>query len=174
MRVASRFSCRVLRRVVACLVLLALSFLLASCGDPGTSSTNDTDAPPGPEPVWGPWREVGLLIDGQHVRLRYGPWPIPVGKTFQAQVEVIPSNQADAESLNGSMCIVDGTMPHHGHGMNIRPPRGRLAHQPDGSLRGRVDGAMLFHMQGKWLVSVDVVRPDGMIDRASVVEDVQP
>ena len=159
------------------IVLLAL----ASCdehpaGTPTSASTAaDTAAAaprPSPTETWGPWRGVGSLLDGDQVRWRTSPWPIPIGDPFSAEVEVTPASAARSQWLAGSVAIVDATMPHHGHGMNFRPPRAPLQASAN-ALTARVDG-LLFHMQGKWLVSVDVVGADGTVDRASAVEDVQP
>ncbi len=153
---------------------LCASFALAGCND---------RPPEDPSPVvasaatasaqWGPWRDVGQLLDGDHVRWRTNPWPIPIGDPFSAEVELTPATEQRAQWLANATAIVDATMPHHGHGMNFRPPRSTLHPSASGALTTHVDG-LLFHMQGKWLVSVDVVGADGVVDRASAVEDVQP
>lgn len=122
--------------------------------------------------AWGPWRDVGSTLDGEGVRFRAAPWPIPVGKPFAMEVEVSNHRAIPGSPEEVTMVVVDGTMPHHGHGMNFRPPRSR-GERNDRTLAAVLEG-LLFHMQGRWQVTVDLERRSGVVDRVSWVEEVQP
>lgn len=54
---------------------------------------------------------------------------------------------------------VDAEMPHHGHGMNVRPTVERTG---EGQFRVR---GLLLHMPGRWEVAFDLGEPDGVVWR---------
>ena len=62
---------------------------------------------------------------------------------------------------------VDCTMPHHGHGMNVRPVA-----TPVGPGRWKVE-PMLLHMPGRWELSFDLAWPDGRVRRSQGTLEVE-
>ena len=85
------------------------------------------------------------------------PSPIPRAEPFALEVKV---NDAGGKPVDGLVLQVDCTMPHHGHGMNVRPV-----------VRGTGPGAwvaepLLLHMPGRWELSLDFTGPDGRVRRA--------
>lgn len=153
---------RATSRAFGWILAAALAVLPSSCGE-------DNAAAP-PTHAWGPWRDAGRTLAGDSVRFRTAPWPIPIGDPFAMDVEVGPGATADASPV--VLVVADGTMPHHGHGMNFRSPR-IAPLEAGGVLDAKVEG-LLFHMPGKWHVTIDLQRDDGSVDRVSRVEDVQP
>jgi hypothetical protein len=113
------------------------------------------DVPVVPEIAW----RSAPSADGRYfIRWRPLVEPIPMADPFDVEVELFTSEsmveQPDYESI-----LVDAGMPHHGHGMNVRP---ELEHRPDGTWIAR---GMLMHMPGRWQVYVDVL-DDGRLERA--------
>ncbi len=103
------------------------------------------------------WRAASSA-DGSHfVRWRPLVEPIPMADPFDVEVELFTDDSMD-ERLDCESIIVDAGMPHHGHGMNVRP---ELERRADGSWVAR---GMLMHMPGRWQVYVDVV-DDGRLER---------
>jgi len=88
------------------------------------------------------WRPVGGII--------------PPLDPFSVEVVVRdPSGEAIPAEVG---VLVDATMPHHGHGMNVEPRIARTG-EADGGATFVADG-MLLHMPGRWEFTVDVVRGD--------------
>ena len=84
------------------------------------------------------------------------PSPMPRAEPFALQVTAV---DAQGKPLEGLSLQVDCTMPHHGHGMNVRP-----------AVRGTGTGAwiaepLLLHMPGRWELALDLTWPDGRVRR---------
>jgi len=93
-----------------------------------------------------------------------GPAPIPLAEPFALKVE---ATDAGGEPITGARLLADCTMPHHGHGMNVRPTVTEL-----GPGRWKVD-PMLLHMPGRWELCLDLVRPDGRVRRSQCTLEVE-
>lgn len=77
---------------------------------------------------------------------------LPDSDPFDLEVRVDDANGAPADvSLE-----LDAEMPHHGHGMNVRPVVERT-----GPGRFIVRGVLL-HMSGRWELAFDLGDPDGV------------
>lgn len=91
------------------------------------------------------------------------PAAIPALEPFS--VEVMVRDAAGRPAGEGVSVVVDATMPHHGHGMNVTPVVSR-----DGDLW--LAEGLLLHMPGRWEFTVDVVR-EGEIERAQWTEELE-
>ena len=132
---------------------------LSGCGRDAESPSASVEALPESSP--GAWLERETA-DG-NFRIRWRPLvdPIPVADVFTVEVEV----EGLKRNLEDISVLVDAEMPHHGHGMNLVP---ELVGGPDAwTARG-----MLFHMPGRWEVSVDVLF-DGRMERAQWTVEVE-
>lgn len=90
----------------------------------------------------GSWRvHWRLAIDSKEVEL-----PLP-RKRFAIELR-LESLRNPADTVRG--VLVDAQMPEHSHGMNVAP----TITVESGSL-ARAEG-MLFHMNGRWEVDVDI------------------
>lgn len=150
--------------------VLALSLLLAGCGDAGSgtapASSEEASVAAAPAPV------TDVDADWTTGETADGTWSIawrPEGGTIPPldpfAVEVVVRDPAGGEVPDAVTVLVDATMPHHGHGMNVEPRIERLAEDaPGGGARFRAEG-MLMHMPGRWEFTVDVVR-GGEVERA--------
>lgn len=78
------------------------------------------------------------------------PDPIPVDEMFELVVLVTEAGP-EALPVEGAIVWVRGSMPNHGHGMNVEPRSTELG---DGLYRVR---GMLLHMAGRWELGIDVV-----------------
>ncbi|MCH2144847.1 MAG: hypothetical protein MK082_06835 [Phycisphaerales bacterium] len=103
------------------------------------------------------WRAASSADGSHYVRWRPLVEPIPMADPFDVEVELF-TDDSMAERFDCESIIVDAGMPHHGHGMNVRP---ELERRADGSWIAR---GMLMHMPGRWQVYVDVVE-DGRLER---------
>lgn len=109
------------------------------------------DAPSG-ESADDQWRR-GVTADGTwSVAWRPVGGVIPPLDPFAVEVELQdPAGHAIPENVT---VLVDATMPHHGHGMNVEP---RIERRDDGRF---IAEGMLLHMPGRWEFTVDVLRGD--------------
>ena len=132
--------------------LMLMVLFLAGCGN-GAESPPVAD-PGSPESGPGSWLEAETA-DGNY-RIRWRPLvdPIPVADVFAVEVQV----EGVKRDLDGITLLVDAEMPHHRHGMNLVP-------ELDGGPEEWTARGMLFHMPGRWEVSVDVLY-DGRMERA--------
>lgn len=73
----------------------------------------------------------------------------------------------DGSPLKDGTLLVDCTMPHHGHGMNVRPVVKQLV---PGAWRAE---PLLLHMPGRWELSFDIALPDGRIRRSQCTLEVE-
>ena len=139
------------RRVITGTVLLAAFGLAIGCEDPGPSKTADLDATAAASMEMD-WLE-GETADGSWlVSWRPIGGPIPSLEPFSVEVRVVdPHGDPIPE---GMTVLVDATMPHHGHGMNVEP---RI--DATGGGRFTAEG-MLMHMPGRWEFTVDVLDED--------------
>ena len=158
------------RTVPTLAVLAVLSGLTLGCSEEPAGSPVATETAGGsepqptvaaPEPAEVPeiaWRSAPSADDRYFVRWRPLVEPIPMADPFDVEVELFTdesmSGQPDYESI-----LVDAAMPHHGHGMNVRP---EIEQRSDGTWIAR---GMLMHMPGRWQVYVDVL-DDGRLERA--------
>jgi hypothetical protein len=90
--------------------------------------------------------------------------PIPRGEPFAIEVCVTDADGKPAEELSIG---VDCTMPHHGHGMNVRPEirvvgPGHWIAEP-----------MLLHMPGRWELGFDLSGADGRARRVQTTLEVE-
>ncbi len=90
--------------------------------------------------------------------------PLPSGEPFA--LEVVATDAA-GEPLEGVRLLADCTMPHHGHGMNVRPEVAAT-----GPGRWRVD-PMLLHMPGRWELSFDLLDSDGRLRRVQQTLEIE-
>jgi hypothetical protein len=99
------------------------------------------------------------------VRWSSQPDPIPVGEPFSLTVELF-EDPACTRPLERGGLSVDASMPHHGHGMNVRPKV-----STEGPGRYRVVG-MLCHMPGRWEFMFDHTA-DGLLERAQMTVELK-
>ena len=141
---------------------LLMGLVLTGCSD-GTSRSEQAAEPTPETPVsqtdLAPqWRTAASADGSYFVRWRPLVEPIPMADPFDVEVEIW-TDETMSESGDYDSILVDAGMPHHGHGMNVRPEQERRA---DGSWVAR---GMLMHMPGRWQVYVDVF-DDGRLERA--------
>lgn len=90
---------------------------------------------------------------------------IPDAEPFSIAVGV---SRTDGRPLAASVRVLaDAEMPHHGHGMNLRP--GVTRRNADAYF---VVDSMLFHMTGRWVLAVDV-EEDGVMERTQWYVDIE-
>lgn len=131
-------------------MILALAFVLPiGCGggdavEPATPPSTESDA--GASRI-GAWRQ-GATADGTwNVEWRPLVDPIPSLDPFSIEVRI--TDPGGGEVPEGAVVLVDASMPHHGHGMNVVP---RIVRGDD----GWIAEGMLLHMPGRWEFVVDV------------------
>ena len=109
------------------------------------------------------WSVLTTADENWEVWWRPIPAAIPALEPFS--VEVMVRDAAGRPANQGVSVVVDATMPHHGHGMNVTPVVSR---------KGDVWLAegLLLHMPGRWEFTVDVVR-EGEIERAQWTEELE-
>lgn len=93
------------------------------------------------------WREAETADGTWQVGWRPLVEPIPTLDPFAVEVRVTDPEGGDPPE--GTAILVDATMPHHGHGMNVVP---RILRQGD----TWIAEGMLLHMPGRWEFVVDV------------------
>ena len=107
------------------------------------------------------WRS-GTTVDASwSIKWRALEDPIPVGEPFAVEVIV----EGDSERLENAEILVDAEMPHHGHGMNFIPVI-------TGTPELWVAQGLLFHMPGRWELSVDVME-GGRMERVQWTVEVE-
>jgi hypothetical protein len=89
---------------------------------------------------------------------------VPRGEPFAMQVTAFGP---DGNALQDHTLGVDCTMPHHGHGMNVRPT---VTLASPGCWT--VD-PMLLHMPGRWELCFDLAGPDHRIRRTQTTLEVE-
>lgn len=89
---------------------------------------------------------------------------VPRGEPFLMQVRAFG---ADGEPLKGHVLGVDCTMPHHGHGMNVRPV---ITETATGCWT--VD-PLLLHMPGRWELCFDLAGTDSRNRRSQTTLEVE-
>lgn len=104
------------------------------------------------------WRSAPSADARYFIRWRPLVEPIPMADPFDVEVELF-TNESMGEQPDYDSILVDAGMPHHGHGMNVRP---EIEQRADGTWIAR---GMLMHMPGRWQVYVDVL-DDGRLERA--------
>jgi YtkA-like len=119
-----------------------------------------------PEPtVVSPPRMVRSAADTFSVRWRPVPDPIPVSDPFEIEVELFVDHDC-TKPLEAGTLTIDAGMPHHGHGMNVKPTVSAI-----GPGRYRVKG-MLCHMPGRWEFMFDVASA-GLLERAQTTVELK-
>ena len=73
---------------------------------------------------------------------------------------------AAGQPLSGYELGVDAEMPHHNHGMNVRPKISQIS--PGTWLAD----PLLFHMPGRWELIFDV-KKDGRVSRAQTTLELE-
>lgn len=131
----------------------------------GSTATSPSQSPAANAAVPSAVQVVRSAADSFTVRWRTVPDPIPVSDPFEMDVEVFID--ADCTTpLVGVTLGVDAAMPHHGHGMNVRPTVSEV--DPG---RFRVKG-MLCHMPGRWEFMFDVTA-NGLLERAQTTVELK-
>ena len=102
--------------------------------------------------------EVHSADDGFKVHLRT-PAAIERGEPFEVEITLTMSDGSPIP--DDAVLLIDATMPHHGHGMNVKA---RTERGPDGVWRA---AGLLWHMDGLWVLSVDLCVA-GRCERAQV------
>ena len=152
-------------RTFGCSVCGSLALLAVGCGEattPENASRGGVDAATGSTEI--AWRR-GASADGNwEILWRPRAEPIPALDPFAVEVRVTDGDGGEVES--DVSVLVDASMPHHGHGMNVTP---RITRTEDGWL---AEG-MLFHMPGRWEFVIDVLR-DGEVERAQWTVELEP
>lgn len=148
----------------ACVAACAL--LLASCGESVAPPQATTAAP-------------AFTLTSKAIEAR------SADGTYIARWEPEGGTMPDAEPFNIHFAVrradgaaiaadavfaVDAEMPHHGHGMNLVPEVRRVG--ADGGEALLVASGMLLHMQGRWVLSLDVTE-DRILERTQWFVDVE-
>ena len=128
------------RRILS--LSIGLGLLASACdrGEEGVAAETTADIE---------WREAETADGTWRVGWRPLAEPIPTLDPFAVEVRV--SDPRGDLPPEGTTILVDATMPHHGHGMNVVP---RILRQGD----AWIAEGMLLHMPGRWEFVVDVVR----------------
>ena len=129
-----------------CVLVVTASLAFACESKDEVSATNQTVVKEVPEVAW---REAQTADGTWRVGWRPLEEPIPTLDPFSVEVKV--SDPQGGEPPEGTTILVDATMPHHGHGMNVVP---RMLKRGD----NWVAEGMLLHMPGRWEFVVDVQR----------------
>jgi hypothetical protein len=148
----------------------ALALAVAGCesedGESGAHSHDAHDSMAGMDGAHGmdgmePGFESENTTDGGSYFVTIAPpdGAVPFNDFFDLTVAV-HSGSDHAELVTDCEVEVTATMPAHGHGMNYEP---EVTQGEDGSF---VASGMLFHMQGEWVIHVDVTR-QGATERAA-------
>ena len=138
--------------------------------DPSSSGTADADpdsaeeaSPEGDaaaeEAPPSAWRK-GVSQDGHYeVAWRVVDHPgVPMNEHFELELELFRVEGDERVAWEGAEPDVRATMPEHRHGMLTRPAAEDL-----GDGRYKVP-AMLFHMEGYWVLHVSVRTGEGVLD----------
>lgn len=140
-----------------------------------TSTAVDAAAPTG-EPAAAGLPATAPTVTGADggftVRYRTSPDPIEPREPFVIEAELFadPACTTRLADPPPATLTFDAAMPHHGHGMNVRPTSTSL-----GGGRYRITG-ILFHMPGRWEMFFDRT-VDGVTERAQKtieIKDVEP
>ena len=130
--------------------------------EPGAATTGKVETAP---PVERTTRTVRAATGTFTVRWSSLPDPIPVSDPFELEIELF-EDEACTKPLAGGRLTVDATMPHHGHGMNVKPTVREVA-----AGRYHVVG-MLCHMPGRWEFAFDRT-VDGLLERAQTTVELK-
>jgi hypothetical protein len=103
------------------------------------------------------------LPDGGSITWK-SPSPMPSAEPFALEVKAV---DASGKPLQGVSLQVDCTMPHHGHGMNVRPA------VRDAGPGCWVAEPLLLHMPGRWELELDLSWPDGRVRRVQTRLEVE-
>ena len=92
------------------------------------------------------------------------PSPIPLAEPFAMRVCL---SDSAGKPLEDVALMVDCSMPHHGHGMNVKPV---VASTSPGCFSVE---PMLLHMPGRWELAFDLRWPDGRVHRVQCSLEMQ-
>ena len=94
-----------------------------------------------------------VTTDGGTYNVSYttNPSPIPESEEFSVSFS----------TSGGTIISVDGTMPTHGHGMNVTP---ELTDNGDGTYSA---SPFVFYMPGYWVIHATVQGEDGSTEQAN-------
>lgn len=146
-----------------CVVAILATTMTWGCDGGGDTSAGpaegaSAEATSGAPVAWktgetadGSWQVAWRPVDGE----------VPTLEPFAVEVEIRGGEKTPSDDL---AVLVDATMPHHGHGMNVEPKVTARASSEDGVARFLAEG-MLLHMPGRWEFTVDVIRDDD-VERA--------
>lgn len=133
-------------RPIAVLSWIVVVAIAVGCDRNEAGSGDAVVAEPSTEVAW---REAPTADGTWQVGWRPLVEPIPTLDPFSVEVRV--SDSEGGTPPEGTVVLVDATMPHHGHGMNVVP---RILRQGD----TWIAEGMLLHMPGRWEFVVDVQR----------------
>ena len=140
-------------------LVAAMLVACGSCGDRGASA---------------PWVPSATAVEAKSADATYvARWEpeggaLPDAEPFNMRLAV---RRADGRPIPANArFMVDAEMPHHGHGMNLVPTITRLGAWNGDDLL--VASGMLLHMQGRWVLSLDI-EEDGVLERTQWFVDVQ-
>lgn len=133
--------------------------------DPAGSGASEADVPAAdaaaaseesPGTDW----TTGLSEDGAYeVRWRVvDHGSVPMNEHFELELELFAVDGEERAPWEGATPEIRATMPEHRHGMLVKPVA-----EPLGDGRYRVP-AMLFHMEGYWVLHVSARTGDGVSD----------
>jgi len=83
------------------------------------------------------------------VRIVELPDPVPSNRIFPLRIEVQVPEGSDTSRIS---IRADAAMPHHGHGMTVRP----VAHPVESVPGVFAVAGMMFHMPGEWELYIDI------------------
>lgn len=157
---------------------VSLSLSLAGCSKAPPPDSPPSPSPASPEtgaattdkgegapPVERTTHTVRAATGTFTVRWSSLPDPISASDPFELEIEIF-EDEACTTPLAGGRITVDATMPHHGHGMNVKPTVREVA-----AGRYHVVG-MLCHMPGRWEFAFDRT-VDGLLERAQTTVELK-
>lgn len=143
-----------------CGICLCALQLLSGCG-PASHDHDHDHSDAGDDVTLETTSENGTY----RVSYRAEPETIPFNDTFELHTEIV---RVDGTNLLEDVDVqVDAGMPSHNHGMNTAAI---TIATPDGTFHTT---GMLFHMEGRWEITVDITE-NGTTDRAIFQVDVAP
>ena len=140
--------------------MIVASLIASGIAAGGCDGGDEIDYGFGPEENWS---RVSTADRTWQVLWRPIPAAMPTLEPFS--VEILVFDQAGRTPGDDVSVMIDATMPHHGHGMNVVP---EVTREGESWLAEGV----LLHMPGRWEFTIDVER-DGEVERAQWTEELE-
>ena len=140
--------------------MIVASLIASGVAAGGCDGGDEVDDGFGPEENWS---RVSTADRTWQVLWRPIPAAMPTLEPFS--VEILVFDQAGRTPGDDVSVMIDATMPHHGHGMNVVP---EVTREGESWLAEGV----LLHMPGRWEFTIDVER-DGEVERAQWTEELE-